>query len=110
MTVEHLKPVLESGVDIQHLYNVASGFARGEVPPEVVDALRMGRMTALQKDDGGGSEALSWEMPFGGVVARTIAKQFSKRARQHGSIPVRPFHQGWLRVRDAFDPGCHRHQ
>ena len=30
---EHLKPVLESGVDIQHLYDVASGFARGEVPP-----------------------------------------------------------------------------
>ena len=28
----------------------------------------------------------------------------------HGSIPVRPFHQGWLRVRDAPFPGCHRHQ
>ena len=52
MTAEHLKLMLESGVDIQHL-DVASGFARGEVLPEVVGAFGMGHMTALQKDDGG---------------------------------------------------------
>ena len=46
MTTEYLKPMLESGVVIQHLDDVASGLARGEVPPEVVDAFKMGRMTA----------------------------------------------------------------
>ena len=47
MTAEHLKTnILESGVGTQHLYDVASGFSRGEVLPEVVDALRMCRMTA----------------------------------------------------------------
>ena len=47
MTAEHLKKnILESGVGTQHLYDVASGFSRGEVLPELVDALRMCRMTA----------------------------------------------------------------
>ena len=86
MTVELLKPMLESGVDIQHLYDVASGFARGEVLPEVVDALRMGRMTALQKDDGGVRGIVVGDV-FRRVVARTIAKQFSKR----GEAATAPF-------------------
>ena len=78
MTAKHLKPMLESGVVIQQLYDVASGFARGEVHPEVVDALRMGRMTALWKDDGGVRGIVVGDV-FRRVVARTIAKQFSKR-------------------------------
>ena len=69
--------MLESGVDNQHLCDVASGFARGEVPPEVVDALRMGRITALQKDNGGVRGIVVGDV-FRRVVARTIAKQFSK--------------------------------
>ena len=86
MTAEHLKPMLESGVGIQPLYDVASGFARDEVPAEVVDALRMGRMTALQKDDVGVRGIVVGDI-FRRVVARTIAKQFSKR----GEAATAPF-------------------
>ena len=86
MTAEHLKPMLETEVDSRHLYEVAVGFARGEAPQEVVNALRMGRMTALRKDDGGVRCIVVGDV-CRRLVVRTIAKQFSSR----GESATAPF-------------------
>ena len=48
ITVEHLRPLLESGVSGE----VTTQFARGQVPEEVLPAMRLGRMTAVQKFHG----------------------------------------------------------
>ena len=86
ITAEHFKPMLETEVDSRHLYEVAVGFARGEAPQEVVNALKMGRMTALQKDDGGVRGIVVGDV-FRMLVARTIAKQFNSR----GEMATAPF-------------------
>ena len=53
MTAEHLKVGLESPVICGLMGEVACQFARARMPAEVVQALRLGRITALQKPDGG---------------------------------------------------------
>ena len=77
MSGEHLKTVLESPSCLGLLSEVVAQFARAEIPEEVVKAIRLGRMTALQKPDGG-----VWGVVAGNVfrrlVARTLAQQNSK--------------------------------
>ena len=53
MTTEHLKILLESVVCAELFWEAATRLARGRVPPEIVSGIRLGRMTALQKPDGG---------------------------------------------------------
>ena len=67
------------------LVEVVSTLATGNVPTEIIDAIRLGRMMALQKPDGGVrgivvGDIVRW------LVARTMAKQISS----HSSLPVRP--------------------
>ena len=80
MTAEHLKPMLETEVDSRYLYEVAVGFARGEAPQEVVNAL-MGRMTALQKDDGG----------VRGIVVGDVFRRLVARVQQSWGECHSPF-------------------
>ena len=53
MTVEHLRPLLDLVRDQQLFHKVAERLARADVPPSIVEAIRMGRMTALRKTNGG---------------------------------------------------------
>ena len=53
MTTEHLKLLLENVVCTEMFGEAATRLARGRVPPEIVSGIRLGRMTALQKPDGG---------------------------------------------------------
>ena len=50
MTHDHLRPLLESPKDLHLLFTVCDLFAKGQMPGEVVQAIKLGRMTALQKD------------------------------------------------------------
>ena len=53
LTNEHLRPLLEN-VGAMHLFfRLGDQFARAAVPGPIIDALRLGRMTALQKPNGG---------------------------------------------------------
>ena len=45
---EHLKVVLNSTRDSEMLWQMAEEFVRAEVPVEVVQGIRLGRMTAAQ--------------------------------------------------------------
>ena len=79
MTVEHLRPLLESGVCTALLGEVTQ-FARGQVPEEVLPAVRLGRMTALQKQHGGVRSVVVGDV-FRRLVGRTLAKQFAEQSQ-----------------------------
>ena len=53
MTADHLRPLLDSEVDTARFWRLAQDLARATVPDEIVDVLRLGRMTALCKPNGG---------------------------------------------------------
>ena len=53
MTADHLFSILESEADSELLVQVASKLAVGDVPDEVIDGIRVGRLTAFAKPDGG---------------------------------------------------------
>ena len=52
-------------------------FAVGEVPHEIMKAIRLGRMTTLRKPDGGVRGIVVGDF-LRRLVARTLAQQFSK--------------------------------
>ena len=86
MTVEHPRQLLESGVCTTLLGEVATQFARGHVPEEVLPAVRLGKMTAFQKPDGGVRGIVVGDV-FRRLVARTLAKQFAEQAQ----VATHPF-------------------
>ena len=53
MTIEHLRILLSNPSHFQWLFRAAAELARGDIPAAVVDVVRLGRMTALQKPDRG---------------------------------------------------------
>ena len=70
--------MLESAEDTELLASFADTFAKGEVPQEIVDAIRMGRITALRKSDGGVRGIVVGDL-FRRLVSRTLAKQFAQQ-------------------------------
>ena len=76
MTEEDLRPLLGSGVCTALLGEVATQFARGQVP-EVLLEVKLGRMTAFQKPDGGVRGMMVGDV-FRLLVGRTLAKQFAE--------------------------------
>ena len=95
MTAEHLKVGLESPVICGLMGEVACQFARARMPAEVVQALRLGRITALQKPDGGVRGIVVGDV-FRRLIARTMAQQFSNSASSqrerptHSNMPCPP--------------------
>ena len=101
MTADHLRPLLESERDSEVLAELGASLARGEGPQVVWGAIRMGRMTALRKADGGVRGIVVGDL-FRRLVSRTIAQQIAKsverprrrlscmrcRLRQGQSVPV----------------------
>ena len=59
MTAEHLKGLFESEDDSSLLAELANSLAQAYVPSDIVRALRLGRITALQKPDNGCGALLS---------------------------------------------------
>ena len=74
MTTDHLFPLLESERDTQKLHQFASTLARAEVPAEIVDLIRMVRITTLWKKDGG-VRGITVGDVLRRLIARTIVKQ-----------------------------------
>ena len=73
--------MLEHEGDSQRLVEVASLFAVGRVPEEIVNALRLGRLTALSKPDGGVRGIVVGDI-LRRIVAQTIAKQIAKKVEE----------------------------
>ena len=53
MTADHLKVVLENHRDSDLFHNICQLLVRAAVPREIFSAIRIGRLTALQKANGG---------------------------------------------------------
>ena len=74
MSCEHLQPLLESEGDMASMCQVATLLARDDVVPSPLRILRMGRVTALRKPDGGVRGIVVSDV-LRRLVARTMAKQ-----------------------------------
>ena len=74
MTCEHLQLLLESERESNLLHQVADLIATGQVPPMALQTMRLGRLTALKKPDGGVRGIVVSDV-LRRLVARTIAKQ-----------------------------------
>ena len=74
MKSEHLRPILENVGDVELVYQVAQFLATANIPQEVLDVLRVGRLTALQKPNGGVGGIVAGDV-FRRLVARTMAQQ-----------------------------------
>ena len=72
MTMEHLRPLLESDRDSQLFFEVAVEVSRGNAPDVFWDAFRMERVTALTKPDGGVRGIVVGDV-FRRLIARTTA-------------------------------------
>ena len=77
MTAEHLRPLLESVKDMTLFWELAQDLARAAVPDVIVDSVRLGRITALQKPNGGVRGIVAGDM-IRRLVARTISQQLSE--------------------------------
>ena len=53
MTAEHLRVLLHNERDSDLLFERALDLVRANIPLEILDAIRLGRMVALQKPGGG---------------------------------------------------------
>ena len=78
MTVEHLHPLLYHSRDSQLFFQAAEMLARAPVPPAIKDAIRLGRLTALRKTDGGVRGIVASDI-VRRLVARTISQQLMER-------------------------------
>ncbi|CAE7314420.1 unnamed protein product [Symbiodinium sp. CCMP2592] len=69
-TNEHVRILLDDEGDTQLLHRAACRLARADLPPPVLAALRVGRLTALQKPNGRGVRALV----IGDVLRRLVGE------------------------------------
>ena len=82
MTSDHLFPLLSSEGDSELFAQVGSLLANGNVPDTIIQALRLGRLTALSKPDCGVRGIVVGDI-IRRVVARTIAKQPQRPSIQY---------------------------
>ena len=81
MTSEHLFPILDNAHDSEALSRVATLMARGEAPAEALEGIRLGRLTALRKPDGGVRGIVVGDI-LRRLVARTMAKQVASEVEK----------------------------
>ena len=74
--MEHLRVLLDDEECVELLVGAAGKLVAGSLPGEVVEGLRIGRMVALTKPNGG-IRALVMGDVFRRLVSRTLAQQFA---------------------------------
>ena len=79
MTSDHLFPLTSSEGDVELLFPSGVSLGEREVPNTILQAFRLGKLTALGKPDGGVRGIVVGDI-IRRLVARTIAKQVSKKA------------------------------
>ena len=74
MTVEHLQPLLDHPRDLQRFFRACEQLARAQIPLAIQACIRLGRLTALQKPNGGVRGIVS-----GDIVRRLVALTMSQQ-------------------------------
>ena len=85
MTVEHLKLLLDNAADMHLFFRAAEMLAKGEVPDGVASIIRRGRMTALQKPEGG------VRVMAGDIVRMLVARTISQPLNSAVESATAPF-------------------
>ena len=86
MTVEHLQPLLDHPRDLQAFLHAAEKVSRAHIPPAVQEAIRLGRLTALQKANGGVRGIVA-----GDIVRRLVARTMSQQLMESVQAATAPF-------------------
>ena len=86
MTVEHLQPLLTVPRDVRAFHHVAERLSRGQVPSSIRDAIRLGRLTALRKSNGGVRGIVA-----GDIVRRLVARTISQQMAEAVQTATAPF-------------------
>ena len=77
MTAEHLRILLDNTRDSRMFFRVCEKLAQGKVPDPIIAAIRVGRMTASRKPDGGVRGIVAGDV-IRRLVVRTIAQQLER--------------------------------
>ena len=77
LTNEHLRPLLENVGALHLFFRLGDQLARATVPGPIIDALRLGRMTALQKPNGGIRGIVAGDT-IRRLVSRAVAQQMGR--------------------------------
>ena len=85
MTAEHLKPIADNFRDMGRFCQICELMARGQLPQEIQQVVRMGRMTALKKATGVRG------IVAGDIVRRLVAKTISHQIRVQVEKATAPF-------------------
>ena len=81
MTCEHLRPLLASPTTLHWFFRLGEHLVTARVPNLVIEAVRMGRMTALRKPVGGIRGIVVGDV-IRRLVARTVAQQVATNVEQ----------------------------
>ena len=82
MTSDHLFPMLENDGDSQRLVEVASALAMARVPEEIIEAIRLGRLTDSTEQARRRVRGIVVGDILRRMVAWTLAKQISKKVEE----------------------------
>ena len=85
MTVEHLQPLLGHLRDLRSFIRASEQLSRARVPHSIREAVRLGRLTALQKPNGGVRGIVAGDI-VRRIVARTMSQQLMSEV-QHATAP-----------------------
>ena len=86
MTAEHLRVLLQNERDSDLLHEMALDVVRADIPHEVLEAIRIGRMTALHKS-GGDVRGIV----VGDIIRRLVAKTLAQELSVHIEAATSPF-------------------
>ena len=75
-TVDHYKLLLDDPAALELLAFAVNCFARADLPPGIIDALALSRLTALRKP-GGGVRGIATGDVFRRLVSRVLARAFA---------------------------------
>ena len=86
MMVEHLQLLLDMPRDLRAFFQAGEKLSRAQVPSSVRDAIRLGRMTALEKPNGGVRGIV-----VGDIVRRLVACTMSQQMMEEVQSATAPF-------------------
>ena len=101
MRYEHLRVLLEDDGLWELFRGMAQDFARAKVPEDVMQALRLGRMTALRKKEGGVRGIVA-----GSILRRLVCKTVAAQFGDHFLARTSPF-QFALQTKAGTDALAH---
>ena len=86
MTSVHLRPLLDAPADLHLFFKAAEQFVQASLPEPILEGIRLGRLTALQKPQGGVRGGV-----VGDIVRRLVAKTMAQQLGPAVEASTSPF-------------------